>query len=181
MLLTDLDIIFNHALNTAQLGVSVTRCPATAIGPAGCASTLLDQAVADREWITTTGTNAWLSYHDSKASSLIHVWRSTDDSTAVWNTYDSQLNGGVWSTGPVSNTPNRIVGVCLQGSACTADRELPGSLRGRAGSRHRQGGHHLHGHDDRYLDVPGRDASTACDRARLRAVTSRAERPARRA
>jgi hypothetical protein len=287
ILLADLDIIFNAALNHIQLGVSVTRCPATATAPAACTSTLLDQAGADREWITTIGTNAWLSYHDSVSSSLIRVWRSTndgrtwsrvsspipgqgsvtgdstfnnsigpivadphtgnvyqpftageagiqkgtssafnnvyvsrstdggmtwtahlvyhaplftdlanfwpalavdpstgtlytawtdrhgvwvsfsadtgdhwsmplkvstatttvmpwvaarngkadvvyygssaastDDPTAVWNTYDSQLKGGVWSTGLVSNTPNRVGRVCLQGSACTADREL---------------------------------------------------------
>jgi hypothetical protein len=289
ILLADLDIIFNHQLNQAQLGVSVTRCPASATGPAGCTSTLIDQAGADREWITTIGTNAWLSYHDSRSSSLIHVWRSTDDgrtwtpttgpipgqgsvtgdstfnnsigpivadahtgnvyqpfmageagiqkgtssafnnvyvsrstdggrtwtphlvyhaplftdlanfwpalgvdpsdgalyvawtdrhgvwvssstdqgdhwsmplkvspasaattvmpwvatlngkvdvvyygstasstddAAAVWNTYDSQRNGGVWTTGLVSNTPNRVGRVCLNGSACTADREL---------------------------------------------------------
>jgi hypothetical protein len=287
ILLADLDIIFNHALNNAQLGVSVTRCPAEATGPDDCTSTLIDQAGADREWITTIGTTAWLSYHDAANSSLISVWRSTDDGitwsrvsspipgqgrvtgdatfnnsigpivadpytgnlyqpfmageagiqkgtssafnnvyvsrstdggvtwsahlvyhaplftdlanfwpalgadpsngglyvawtdrhgvwvspsfdagtswsapvevstatttvmpsvavlngkvdvvyygslapstddpTAVWNTYDSQLEGGVWSTGLVSNTPNRVGRVCLQGSACTADREL---------------------------------------------------------
>jgi hypothetical protein len=287
LLLADLDIIFNAALNNAQLGVSVTRCPAGATGPAGCTSTLLDKAGADREWITTSGTNAWLSYHDAANSSLIRVLRSTndgrtwsrvsspipgqgsvtgdstfnnsigpivadshtgnlyqpftageagiqkgtssafnnvyvsrstnggltwtahlvfhaplftdlanfwpalavdpstgnlyvawtdrhgvsvsssidggdhwsppvtvstatttvmpaiaalngkvdvayygssaastDDPTAIWNTYDSQLKGGVWSTGLVSNTPNRVGRVCLQGSACTADREL---------------------------------------------------------
>ena len=287
LLLADLDIIFNHALNNAQLGVSVTRCPATATGPGGCTSSLIDKAGADREWITTNGTNAWLSYHDSVASSLIRVWRSTNDGltwsrvsspipgqgsvtgdstfnnsigpivadphtgnvyqpftageagiqkgtsaafnnvyvsrstdggltwtphlvfhaplftdlanfwpalavdpsngnlyvawtdrhgvkvssssnggdswsvpvtvstatttvmpaiaalngkvdvvyygssaastndpTAVWNTYDSQFKNGAWSIGTVSNTPNRVGRVCLQGSACTADREL---------------------------------------------------------
>jgi hypothetical protein len=287
MLLADLDIIFNHALNRQQIGVSVTRCPATASGPSGCTSMLVDQAGADREWITTSGTNAWLSYHDAASSSLIRVWRSSDDgrtwmkvaspipgqgtatgnatfnneqgplvadphtgnvydvyaageagvqkgtsadfnniyvsrstnggltwtahlvhheplftnlanifpalavdpssgalyaawtdqhgifvssssdegetwsmplkvstvattvmpwvaalngkvdvvyygssassindATAVWNTYDSQLQGGTWSTGLVSNAPNRVGRVCLEGSACTSDREL---------------------------------------------------------
>jgi hypothetical protein len=289
ILLADLDIVFNHALNNAQLGVSVTRCPAGTADPADCTSTLIDQAGADREWITTIGTSAWVSYHDSKSSALIRVVRSTDDgrtwtrvsspipaqgkvtgnatfnneigpivadpstgnvyqpfiageasvqkgtsadlnnvyvarstdggntwtshlvfhaprftnlanffptlaadpatgtlysawtdqhgvwvswsadegdtwsmavkvspatavttvmpwvaalngkvdvvyygstassvddASAVWNTYDSQLSGGTWSTGLVSNTPNRVGKVCLEGSACTADREL---------------------------------------------------------
>ena len=287
MLLVDLDIIFNAALNHQQIGVSVTRCPATATSPAGCTSTLIDQAGSDRPWITTSGTNAWLSYHDAVGSSLIRVWRSSDDgrswtkvaspipgqgratgdatfnntqgpivadshtgnvydvyaageasvqkgttadfnniyvsrstdggltwtahlvyhaplftnlgnifpalavdpsngalyaawtdqhgvwvssstdegdswsmpfkvstvattvmpwvaalngkvdvvyygstassiddATAVWNTYDSQLQGGTWSTGLVSNSPNRVGKVCLEGSACTSDREL---------------------------------------------------------
>jgi hypothetical protein len=289
ILLADLDIIFNKQGAFIGLGVSVTRCPASATGPSDCTSKVLDTAGADREWITTVGTTAYLSYHDSASSTLITVWRSTDDGrtwtkvaspipgqgpvtgdatfnnsigpivadpttpglvyqpyaageasvqkgtssnfnniyvarstdgglswtshlvyhaplfsdlanfwptlavdpangnlytawtdrhgvfvssssdhatswsamplkvstvqttvmpwlaalngkvdvvyygstaastddpTAVWNTYDSQLLGGVWSIGLVSNTPNRVGIVCLNGSACTANREL---------------------------------------------------------
>ncbi len=286
ILLTDLDIIFNRPGFFVTLGVSITRCPASATGPSDCTSQVLDTAGADRPWITTAGTNAWVSYHDSGNSSLIRVWRSTDDGqtwtqvaspipgqgsvtgdatfnstagpivadptgnvyqvfaagqpsvqkgttadfnniyvarstdggntwtshlvyhatlftnlanifpalavdpsngalyaawtdrhgvsvssssddgtswstplvvsnvtttvmpwvaalngkvdvvyygstaastndpTAVWNTYDSQFQGGAWSVGLVSNTPNRIGIVCLNGSACRSDREL---------------------------------------------------------
>jgi hypothetical protein len=68
-------------------------------------------------WVAALNGKVDVVYYGSTAA-------STDDPTAVWNTYDSQLNGGVWSTGLVSNTPNRVGRVCLQGSACTADREL---------------------------------------------------------
>jgi hypothetical protein len=36
ILLADLDIIFTAQDTHAKLGVSVTRCPATATGPSGC-------------------------------------------------------------------------------------------------------------------------------------------------
>jgi hypothetical protein len=50
---------------------------------------------------------------------------SIDDTSAVWNTYDSQLlPGGSWTVKTVSNSPNRVGAVCVQGSACTANREL---------------------------------------------------------
>src|SRR5690348_2267634 len=41
-LLTDLDIFLNPPFTKAQLGVSVTRCPAGTTGPAGCTTTQLD-------------------------------------------------------------------------------------------------------------------------------------------
>jgi hypothetical protein len=286
-LLADLDIIFNKQFGFTALGVSVTRCPALATSKADCTSQVLDTQGADRPWITTIGTKAWISYHDSGSSTLIPVWRSTDDgktwtkvgdpiagqgtvtgnstfnnslgpivadpttgyvfqpfaagepsvqkgtssafnniyvsrskdgghtwtpqlvyhaslftdlanfwptlavdpsngtlytvwtdrhgmfvssssdhgvkwsmplnvstvkttvmpwvaalngkvdvvyygstasstndAKAVWNTYDSQFQGGSWSIGLVSNTPNRIGVICLNGSACTANREL---------------------------------------------------------
>jgi hypothetical protein len=68
-------------------------------------------------WVAALNGKVDVVYYGSSAA-------STDVATAVWNTYDSQLAGGVWSTGLVSNTPNRVGKVCLNGSACTADREL---------------------------------------------------------
>jgi len=285
-LLADLDVIFGPGGKFSQLGVSVTRCPAGASGPADCTTSILDQAGADREWITSLGSTVWVAYHDAKNSSIIRVKKSTDDGrtwhssgspltglgnvtagstfnnslgpivadpttgfvfesfaagepqtkccsgnynniyvsrstdggahyttslvfhappftrlnnfwpslavdpltgsvwtswtdlhgmwvssstdhgstwstptlvssiqttvmpwiaarggkvdavyygstaastddpTAVWNTFDSQLSGGTWTVKQVSNTPNRVGRVCLEGSACTADREL---------------------------------------------------------
>lgn len=79
VLLADLDIIFNHTGSNAQTGVSVTRCPATATSKADCTSTLLDTAGADRPWLTTSGTTAYVSWHNSGSSSQITVDRSTDD------------------------------------------------------------------------------------------------------
>ena len=51
---------------------------------------------------------------------------STDDPSAVWNAYDSQLKNGSWSVKLVSNMPNRVGRICLNGSACpnNTDREL---------------------------------------------------------
>ena len=49
---------------------------------------------------------------------------STDDPNAVWNVFDSQLSGATWTVKQVSNTPNRVGPVCLEGDACVADREL---------------------------------------------------------
>jgi hypothetical protein len=47
---------------------------------------------------------------------------STDDPTAVWNTYDSQRLAGAWTVARVSPTPNRVGAVCLDGAACTANK-----------------------------------------------------------
>jgi hypothetical protein len=91
-LLNDLDIIFTAGGTHVKLGVSVTRCPASATGPSGCTSTVLDTAGADRPWITHLGTTAWVSYHDSQNSSIIRTWKSTDDGV-TWRPSGAPLNG----------------------------------------------------------------------------------------
>jgi hypothetical protein len=91
-LLADLDIVFTAKGTHTKLGVSVTRCPASATGPSGCTSTLVDATGADRPWITNNGTTAWLSYHDSQNSSIIRTWKSTDDGR-TWQASGAPLNG----------------------------------------------------------------------------------------
>jgi hypothetical protein len=98
ILLTDLIFVVNKPFTGFTLGVSVTRCPASATGPGGCTTTLLDQAGADREWITVDGTTAYLSYHDSGSSSLVHVLRSTDDGM-TWQKARGPIAGQGRATG----------------------------------------------------------------------------------
>jgi hypothetical protein len=109
ILLTDLDFIVNQRFNFT-LGVSVTRCPSTATGPGGCTTQSLDSAGADRPWITTRGTNAWLSYHDSGSSSIIHVLRSTDDGV-TWRKVGDPIvaQGGVTGQATFNNDQGPIV------------------------------------------------------------------------
>jgi hypothetical protein len=89
-LLADLDLILVG--NTFKLGVSVTRCAAGTTSPAGCTTAQLDTAGADRPWITTRGTTAWVSYHDSQNSTMIRVKKSTDDGR-TWSSSGSPLVG----------------------------------------------------------------------------------------
>jgi hypothetical protein len=89
-LLADLDLILVG--NTFKLGVSVTRCPAGTTSPAGCTTAQLDTAGADRPWITTRGTTAWVSYHDSQNSTMIRVKKSADDGR-TWSSSGSPLVG----------------------------------------------------------------------------------------
>jgi len=97
-LLADLNFSFNRNVQGLQLGVNVTRCPAGTAAPAGCTHIFIDRAGADRPWITTAGTNAWLAYHDSKNSTLIRVKRSTDDGK-TWSAAGSPIPGQGAATG----------------------------------------------------------------------------------
>ena len=91
-LLADLNLIFNRNGGGFQLGVNVTRCPAGTATPSSCTHIFIDTAGADRPWITTAGTNAWLAYHDSRNSALIRVKRSTDDGK-TWSAAGSPIAG----------------------------------------------------------------------------------------
>jgi hypothetical protein len=97
-LLADLDLIVNSKFSGFQLGVNVTRCPAGTTAPSGCTHSFLDTAGADRPWLTTAGTNAWVSYHDSGNSTLIRVKRSTDDGR-TWKSVGSPIPGQGAATG----------------------------------------------------------------------------------
>jgi hypothetical protein len=68
-------------------------------------------------WLAARNGKIDVVYYGSTASSV-------DVTNAVWNVYDSQFKNGSWSVLLVSNTPNRVGAVCLEGSACSADRQL---------------------------------------------------------
>jgi hypothetical protein len=111
ILLADLDIIFSGGPgNNAQLGVSVTRCPATATGPSQCHSVVLDTTGSDRPWLTTRGTEAWISYHNNNSSTTITVWHSTDDGR-TWSRVTSPIlgQGGVTGASTFNNSLGPIV------------------------------------------------------------------------
>jgi hypothetical protein len=94
-----------------------------------------------QDWATTAipGTPAttvmpWVAALDGKVDVVYYGTTPTaanvggvlGDENTIWNTYDTQRSGGVWNTGLVSSTPNRIGPVCLNGSACAGNtnREL---------------------------------------------------------
>jgi hypothetical protein len=106
MLLADLNVIINPAFNNAQLGVDVVRCP-SGVAATGCTTTVLDQAGADRPWITHRGTTVWVSYHDAGNSSVVRVQRSTDDGQ-TWRQVSSPIVGQGADTG--RSTFNNIQG-----------------------------------------------------------------------
>jgi hypothetical protein len=97
-LLADLDLILNRNGSGTQIGVNVTRCPVGTAAPSGCTHIFIDTAGADRPWITTAGTSAWLAYHDSTNSTLIRVKRSTDDGK-TWSAAGSPIPGQGAATG----------------------------------------------------------------------------------
>jgi hypothetical protein len=68
-------------------------------------------------WVAARDGKVDVVYYGTSASSI-------DDKSAVWNVYDSQWTGGAWHVMKVSNTPNRVGAVCLNGAGCTGDREL---------------------------------------------------------
>lgn len=97
MLLADLNVIPNSTSNQAQFGIDVVRCP-TGADASSCTTNVLDQTNSDRPWITHRGTTAWVSYHDSGNSSLIHVQESTDDGL-TWQKVSSPIAGQGGATG----------------------------------------------------------------------------------
>jgi hypothetical protein len=109
MLLADLNIIPNPNFNRFQLGVDVVRCPDGAAA-SDCTTTVLDQTNSDRPWITHRGTTAWVSYHDSGNSSLVHVQMSTDDGR-TWQNVSSPIagQGGVTGQSTFNNIQGPIV------------------------------------------------------------------------
>ena len=70
-------------------------------------------------WLAARNGKIDVVYYGSTAS-------SADQPDAVWNVYDSQFNNGTWDVKVVSNTPNHVGPICLEGSGCVnnTNREL---------------------------------------------------------
>jgi len=108
---TSLIFLVNPAFNNAQLGVAYVRCAgAVSFDLSSCTSRILDQAGADRQWITTDGSRVYLSYHDAGNSTLIRVQRSDDDGL-TWQKVGNPIVGQGRTTGSATfnNTAGPIV------------------------------------------------------------------------
>jgi len=110
-----------HGVSTAwtdQHGVSVSTSTdggfswSTPVKVSNVATTVMP-------WLAARNGKIDVVYYGSTAA-------STDDPSAVWNVYDSQFESGSWQVLQVSNTPNRVGAVCLEGSGCVnnTNREL---------------------------------------------------------
>jgi hypothetical protein len=103
----------NPPFTSATLGVSAITCPSPALTGftiARCTSQIIDTAGADRQWVTSDGSRVWIAYHDSQASSLIHVQRSDDDGF-TWRRVGDPIVGRGPATGNATfnNTAGPIV------------------------------------------------------------------------
>src|SRR5713226_3506587 len=79
---TTLLFFINPVFNRAQIGVSAVACPGVTSGGfslSDCTAQIIDTAGSDRPWTTSDGSHAYIAYHDSANSSLIHLQRSDDD------------------------------------------------------------------------------------------------------
>jgi len=107
---TSLVIPVNKPFRAAQISVSAITCPgatSTSFDINSCTAQIIDSAGNDRSWITSDGAHVYISYHDSKNSSLIRVQRSDDDGL-TWTRAGDAITGAGPTTG--SATFNNIAG-----------------------------------------------------------------------
>jgi hypothetical protein len=93
--------LVNPSFRAFQLGVSAIACPngdSPSFDINACSKQIIDTAGADRQWITSDGPHVWISYHDSKNSSLIRVQRSDDDGY-TWKKVGDPVVGQGGATG----------------------------------------------------------------------------------
>jgi hypothetical protein len=83
-----------------RLGVSALACPNanTSNDFASCKLQVIDTTQADRPWITSRGSQVWISYHDSGSSATVHVQRSTNDGF-TWSRVGDPITGNGSTTG----------------------------------------------------------------------------------
>lgn len=110
---TSLLFFINPTFNRSQLGVSAIMCPGVTSGTFSmdnCKKQIIDNAGADRPWVTSEGQHVYISYHDSANSSLVHVQRSDDDGQ-TWRRAGDPIVGQGRATGNATfnNTQGPIV------------------------------------------------------------------------
>jgi hypothetical protein len=118
-----------------QLGVSAISCPdgATAFNLSKCTQEIIDLAGDDRQWVTSNGTHVWISYHDSKNSSLIRVQRSDDDGV-TWNRVGDPVVGQAQTTAGATfnNVQGKLVADRTTGNLYAVYAEgVPGILKAK--------------------------------------------------
>jgi hypothetical protein len=98
--LTSLIFFFNPVTRIRQLGVSSVTCPNADVSSnfGHCTSQVIDTTQADRQWITSRGSDVWIAYHDSGSSSTVHVQRSRDDGL-TWHRVGDPIVGHGATTG----------------------------------------------------------------------------------
>jgi hypothetical protein len=98
--LTSLIFFFNPVSKIRQLGVSAVSCPNANVSNdfAGCKRQIIDTTQADRQWITSRGSQVWIAYHDSGSSTTVHVQRSDDDGF-TWKRVGDPITGNGPTTG----------------------------------------------------------------------------------
>jgi hypothetical protein len=98
--LTSLIFFFNPVQKIKQLGVSSVACPNADVSNnfAHCKSQVIDTTQADRQWITSRGSDVWIAYHDSGSSTTVHVQRSRDDGF-TWHKVGDPIVGQGGTTG----------------------------------------------------------------------------------
>jgi hypothetical protein len=110
---TTLIFLVNPAFQSFQLGVSAIACPngtSVSFDISTCSKKIIDTAGADRQWITSDGKHVWISYHDSKSSSIIRVQRSDDDGY-TWKKVGDPIVGqdGITANSTFNNIQGPIV------------------------------------------------------------------------
>ena len=110
--LTSLIFFFNPVLRITQLGVSAVTCANADVSNmfGSCKSQIIDTTQADRQWITSRGSQVWIAYHDSGNSTTVHVQRSDDDGF-TWKRAGDPItgNGSTTSGSTFDNTNGPIV------------------------------------------------------------------------
>src|SRR5215472_9554419 len=110
---TTLVIPVNKPFRAAQISVAAITCQgasSSSFDISSCTAQIIDFAGNDRPWITSDGARVYISYHDSKNSSLIRVQRSDDDGF-TWTRVGDAITGAGPTTGSATfnNTAGPIV------------------------------------------------------------------------